>query len=221
MAAVVIDGRRLEIKQNGTFVTYIKPILEPDKCDELGLDPVGEEALKINRIELSQLETAPSLEIAWTNFTQFIYHFNPSKSKWNSLIKAGCNNYKFDDIIIDRICGGHNRKIREAIKKYNIDAKIKEPWGFGPWDEKRNEETLFYPRDNVDIMRVFFWPWMENMPDMDSITMDSMRDFLGMSKENAHDALQDCIDGANVLIRFLKLYRKMLPKIKFAGAFAR
>ena len=50
--------------------------------------------------------------------------------------------------------------------------------------------------------------------------MDSMRDLLGVPKDNAHDALQDVKDTANLLIAFMKLYRKMSPKIKFEQAFA-
>ena len=50
--------------------------------------------------------------------------------------------------------------------------------------------------------------------------MDSMRDLFGMSKENAHDALQDVKDTANLMIGFMKLYRRMAPKVKFEKAFA-
>ena len=51
-------------------------------------------------------------------------------------------------------------------------------------------------------------------------SMDSMRDLFGMSKENAHDALQDVKDTANLMIGFMKLYRRVAPKIKFEKAFA-
>ena len=50
--------------------------------------------------------------------------------------------------------------------------------------------------------------------------MDSMRDLFGMSKENAHDALQDVKDTANLMIGFMKLHRRIAPKIKFEKAFA-
>jgi exonuclease I len=64
------------------------------------------------------------------------------------------------------------------------------------------------------------WMWMENNADVKSLSMDSMRDLFGMSKENAHDALQDVKDTANLMIGFMKLYRRMAPKVKFEKAFA-
>jgi len=64
------------------------------------------------------------------------------------------------------------------------------------------------------------WMWTENNKDIKSISMDSIRDWLGMSKENAHDALQDVKDTAAVLIKFMKLYRYYAPKVQFEKAFA-
>ena len=42
---------------------------------------------------------------------------------------------------------------------------------------------------------------------------------MGLSKENAHDALKDVQDTAEILIRFMKLFRSLSPKIKFRNAF--
>ena len=53
--------------------------------------------------------------------------------------------------------------------------------------------------------------------------MDYMRDYFGMdqtSKDNAHDALQDVKDTANLMIKFLKLQRNLLKKVKFEKSFA-
>ena len=47
-----------------------------------------------------------------------------------------------------------------------------------------------------------------------------MRDYFGMSKDNAHDALGDVLDCAEILIRFLRLHRNMASKIKFRDSFA-
>jgi hypothetical protein len=41
-----------------------------------------------------------------------------------------------------------------------------------------------------------------------------------MSKDNAHDALQDVKDTANILIKFLVMQRNLSKKIKFEKAFA-
>ena len=53
--------------------------------------------------------------------------------------------------------------------------------------------------------------------------MDYLREYMGFpqeSKDNAHDALQDVKDTANLLIGFMKLYRKFSPQVKFEKAFA-
>jgi hypothetical protein len=49
--------------------------------------------------------------------------------------------------------------------------------------------------------------------------MDNLRDYLGISKDGAHDALKDVKDSAEILIRFLKLYRNMANKVKFKDSF--
>ena len=47
-----------------------------------------------------------------------------------------------------------------------------------------------------------------------------MRDLFGISKENAHDALQDVKDTANLMIGFMKLHRRVAKKVTFEKAFA-
>ena len=62
--------------------------------------------------------------------------------------------------------------------------------------------------------------WTENNPDIKSISMDNMRDYMGLSDENAHDALQDVKDTANIMIRFMKFQRSLASRTKFEKAFA-
>jgi hypothetical protein len=61
--------------------------------------------------------------------------------------------------------------------------------------------------------------WTENIVEIKSLSMDAIREWLGISTERAHDAQQDVIDGATILIRFLKLHRHFAPKIKFKDSF--
>ena len=109
---------------------------------------------------------------------------------------AGYNIHGFDMHIVERMCAE-----------------------YGPIDKKRGEQVLFNRIHKIDLMETV-WLWFENNSDVKSISMDSMRDLLGVPKDNAHDALQDVKDTANLLIAFMKLYRKMSPKIKFEKAFA-
>jgi DNA polymerase III alpha subunit (gram-positive type) len=224
LAALVIHGRKLEIHPDSEFKYLIKPIFDEEKCAELNLDPVNDEVLSITGITLEELEKAPSLKTVWEHFQEYISKYNPRKSKWGAPIKTGYNIDKYDGVIIDRICGGHFYQIRKQLNLLLNDKEIArlakqiDPYGFGPWDSDRQEETLFFPRDSVDLMRIV-WMWTENNPDITSLSMDSVRDWLGIDATGAHKADKDVRDGANILIRFLNMHRKFVPNIKFKGSF--
>jgi DNA polymerase III epsilon subunit-like protein len=84
---------------------------------------------------------------------------------------------------------------------------------------KDKSNNIFHPRDKIDLMHVMFL-WFENNDDINSLSLDNMREYLGISKDNAHDALKDVYDCANILIRFLRLHRNQAQKIKFRNSFA-
>ena len=69
---------------------------------------------------------------------------------------------------------------------------------FGPWDADRQSQKLFH--------KIF--------------SMDSLRDRMGLSKDNAHDALQDVKDTANIMIKFMKTHRAVYRNLKIDKAFA-
>ena len=89
----------------------------------------------------------------------------------------------------------------------------------GPYDEKSNRQKLFHQIYKVDLMDNLFM-WTEGDPTIKSISMDSMRERMGISKENAHDALQDVKDTANILIKFMKTHRTVYRNLKIEKAFA-
>ena len=60
--------------------------------------------------------------------------------------------------------------------------------------------------------------WFENNNDIKSLSLDNMRDYFGISKDNAHDAMKDVLDCAAILTRFLRLHRNMASKIKFRNS---
>ena len=84
---------------------------------------------------------------------------------------------------------------------------------------KDDSNNIFHPRDKIDLMHLMFL-WFEDNDDIKSLSLDSMRDYFGMSKDNAHDALGDVHDCAEILIRFLRLHRNQAKKIKFRNSFA-
>ena len=48
----------------------------------------------------------------------------------------------------------------------------------------------------------------------------ALRERMGLSTENAHDALQDVKDTANIFIKLLKTHRAVYQNIEFDKAFA-
>ena len=91
---------------------------------------------------------------------------------------------------------------------------------FGPWDEKRGEQQLFSKVYKIDVMDNV-WMWTEGDPSIKSISMDSLRERMGLSSENAHDALQDVKDTANIMIKFMKTHRAVYRNLKIDKTFTK
>lgn len=228
LGAVAIHGRKLEIHPDSEFCSFIKPVLDPAECERLGLDPFTDEVANKTNISLQDIENAPSLKIVWNEFQQYVNRFNYKQGKWGAPVKCGMNIHNYDNIILNRIAGGHLRKARNELdillergiidKEVVKQVKKLDPYGFGPWDDERDEETLFYPGSNLDLRDVL-WFWFENNTDVKSLSMDSMREYFGIKAEGAHRADKDATDVANLIIKFLKLHRHYGPKVKFKGSF--
>ena len=195
IAAVAIHGRKLKLQPGGTFNSEIRPILDDDKAIEMGLDPLEDEALEITNKTRKELAKAPAPKQVWQKFSNFVNKYNFKKTQFFAPIPVGYNINGFDMHIVERMCQQ-----------------------YGPTNKKTNEQGLFSKINKIDVMDII-WLWTENNPDIKSISMDSMRDWMGLSTENAHDALKDVKDTANILIRFMKFYRSMAPKTKFEKAF--
>ena len=194
LAALALDGRNFSLK--GTFNSEIRPIIDDNEAIAAGLDPLEDEALKITRKTREQLAKAPSLKSVWSKFTKFVDQYNWKSDSFFAPIPVGFNIIGFDMIIINRICQE-----------------------FGPWDKDRQQQKLFSKVYKVDIMDMVFM-WTESDPNIRSIGMDALRDKMGLSKDNAHDALQDVKDSANIFIKFMKTHRAVYQNLSFDKAFA-
>ncbi len=194
IAAIALDGRNFKLK--GTFNSEIKPIIDEEEAIAAGLDPLQDEALKITGKNREALAEAPSLKSVWAKFTKFVSQYNWNGDAFFNPIPVGFNIIGFDMIIINRLC--------------------KE---FGPWDKEREQQKLFSKIYKVDIMDNIF-AWTESDPSVKSISMDALRDRMGLSKENAHDALQDVKDSANIFIKLMKTHRAVYQNMNFDKAFA-
>ena len=195
IAAVAIHGRKLTIQPGGHFESLMRPVLDDDKAIEMGIDPIEDEALAVNGKTREELAKAPQPKTVWKKFANFVNKYNWKKTPYFAPIPAGYNIIGFDLPIVQRLCEQH-----------------------GPVDKKTGKQTLFNKIHKIDMLDTV-WMWMENNADVKSLSMDSMRDLLGMSKENAHDAMQDVKDTANLMIAFMKLHRRIAPKVKFEKAF--
>ena len=194
IAALALDGRNLAVK--GQFNSEIQPIFDDKKAIALGLDPVEDEALKITNKTRDQLAEAPSIKSVWAKFTKFVLQYNWKGDAFFNPIPVGFNIIGFDLIIVDRLC-------RE----------------YGPYDNERKQQKLFSKVYKIDIMDNIF-TWTESDPSVRSISMDSLRERMGLSSNGAHDALQDVKDEANIFIKLLKTHRAVYQNLNFDKAFA-
>jgi DNA polymerase III epsilon subunit-like protein len=203
IAAVIIDPIRLEIVDNSEFNITCKPeVMEknPEYRYDTDIIDFHAKVRGCSQEEIyAQWRTYTSQEIAWNSFVTYLekYHCGNRKKKnlFSAPIAAGYNINKFDMKIINRL----------SEKYKNIETKEK-------------KSNLFYPRDVLDIMNLVFY-WFENISEIKSYSLDTVRDYLGISKEGAHDALKDVKDCAEILIRFIRLHRNLGNKIKFKGSF--
>ena len=83
---------------------------------------------------------------------------------------------------------------------------------------KEGRNGIFFPRDVIDIINLMFY-WFEQNGELKSYSLDSVRDYFGISKEGAHDAIKDIKDSAEIMIRFMKLHRRLANNIKFKDSF--
>lgn len=204
IAAIMIDPYRLEVIPDSEFNITIRPEALENNIDyAYGDSDVLDFHAKVRSSTkesiLSDWKSYQKQENGWKLFVSYLnmYHSrsNGKKSCFTAPIAAGYNINRFDLRIMERLS-----------KKYdNLN--------------KEGRSDLFYPRDVIDLMNLVFY-WFEGNNELKNYTLDNLRDYLGISKEGAHDALKDVKDTADILIRFLRLHRNISNKVKFKSAFA-
>tara|TARA_Y100001938_G_scaffold116092_1_gene159824 strand:+ start:2748 stop:3422 length:675 start_codon:yes stop_codon:yes gene_type:complete len=194
IAAIALDGRNFKLK--GEFNSMMRPIIDDDEAIAAGVDPLEEGALKVTGQTRSKLARAPLPKGVWKKFCAFVNKYNWKGTPYFAPIPAGFNILGYDMHIVNRLC-----------KEY------------GPWDDKRQQQKLFHQIYKIDVMDDV-WLWTEGDPNVKSISMDSLRERMGLSSENAHDALQDVKDTANIFIKLQKSRRAVYRNMKFEKAFA-
>jgi DNA polymerase III epsilon subunit-like protein len=186
--------------------------LEPYPAEEGGefcslmkplyFDRLNDKALAVNGKTREMLKAAPDQKVVWNHFVEWVMRFNKNRNTFTAPLAAGKNIRNFD------------LKFVEVLNRLHCP--------------KKEKTILFNPRIHVELEDIIFM-WFENEKNPEKWNMDALRDYFGMSKNNAHDALQDCRDTGEVIVRFLKLHRKLQsmkakdgsPMIKFKGSLAK
>lgn len=203
IAAIIVDPNRLEIIPDSEFNISLKPsALDEDENYDYSDSDVLDFHSKVQGCSkedvLDKWKEYPKQELGWKSFVSYLdmYHTRSErKSCFTAPIAAGYNINRFDLKIVERL----------STKYKNVN--------------KEGRTNLFYPRDVIDVMNLVFY-WFEGNNELKNYTMDHLREYFGMDKDNAHDALKDVKDTAELLIRFLKLHRNISKKIRFKNSFA-
>jgi DNA polymerase III epsilon subunit-like protein len=202
IAAIMVDPVKLEIISDSEFNINLKPAaLDQNASYAYEDSDVLDFHAKVRGCAkddiLESWKSYPKQEAGWKMFTSYLemYHLRSDrKSCFTAPIAAGYNINRFDLPIMQKL----------SVKYKNVN--------------KEGNSSLFYPRDVIDVMNLIFY-WFEASKDLKSYSLDNLRDYLGISKEGAHDALKDVKDSAEIMIRFLKLHRKLGAKVKFRNSF--
>jgi len=201
IAAVIIDPIKLEIIPNSEFNINFKPEVLEQNNDYVYTTDILDFHSKVKGCSkddvLNEWKNYPKQQQSWNMFINYLdkYHSRSSKkSQFSAPIAAGYNINRFDLKIIDRLS-----------QKYGNT-------------NKENTSDIFYPRDVIDVMNIIFY-WFEHNPDLKSYTLDSLREYFGIDKKGAHDAIKDVKDTAEIMIRFMKLHRNIASKVKFKNSF--
>jgi len=181
LAALALDGRNF--KPKGSFNSEIRAEIDDEKAIAAGLGPIEQGALNVTGKTREAIDEAPELKVVWNKFVQFVEKYNWKGTTFFAPIPVGFNIIGYDLIIIDRLCKQ-----------------------FGQWDEKKKKQKIFHQIHKVDVMDNLFC-WTEGDPSIKSLSMAAQRKRMGMPDDNAHDALQDVKDTANIMIKFMKIHR--------------
>ncbi len=199
LSAIIIDPRSLKLVEGAEFNSNIRP----DDMDKENYVKDHQEVIAWHSKNhgcqpediVQTWENSPSEKLVWKNFVNFLagHHDQNKKSQFQAPIPCGHNILRFDMVIINRLC-----------KKYkNVD--------------KEGNQNIFYMRDTVDLMHWMF-ACFENRSDLKSYSMDVMRDYFDMKRDGAHDSLVDVKQTAELIVRFMGLFRKNCKSVSFKGS---
>jgi len=199
LAAVPINPETLEIKKSHAFNTIIRP---PGIDTEEYFDPERIKTIEWHASHagctyeeiVEKWKDGMDQKTAWKNFCAYCkkYMVDKKPGQWfPQPIPVGYNIIGYDLLIARRLAKAHKT-------------------GF-PMGEV----------NKIDIYDMLF-SWMENLYEPFDLKMDTLRQWLGLTSEGqAHSALADVFEEAEIFVRFMKFQRKQSSVEKFKGAFSR
>lgn len=197
IAAVAVNPRTLAIEQESFKIT-VKPegIDDPSYFTEDRLKTIDWHAKTrgVTRDDIINLwKNGTEEKVAWKNFVMYCNKYNLGNNKDSSFLRK------------DPIPVGYNIINFDIpiIKRYAAKFKDKMPF------------SEVWKVDVMDELFLFF----ENLQEPKNLKMDTVRDFFGIQSAQAHEALSDVMDEAQVFVRFLKFIRSQSRVEKFKGAF--
>jgi DNA polymerase III epsilon subunit-like protein len=182
LGGIILDRNNLSIVDR--FESLFKPT---------DFSTLEEEALKVNRLKVEDLEKAPETPIVWQQFVAWVgkYNIHKNKSTFGACIQAGYNINNFDAVIINRYCEM-----------------------YGPFDKKRKQQKIFNQVQKYDVMDILQF-FTESNQEVTSLSLGNILEYMGVSEEErhkAHNAMIDVLFTAAILIKLLKAGRYLTAK---------
>lgn len=189
LAAIMIEPRKLELMEGSIFESDVRPpdIDQPDyfeKHKSTILFHANNKKKSVDEI-LTRWRNAPTQEQVWRNFADYLLKYHTGTG----------NKTKF------------TAPIPAGSNIIGFDLPIADLL-----NQKYGIKTMWHMRDRIDAMYLFFL-WFEDLDEPEKYNMDCIREFLGMSQDGAHTAIQDVKDTAQIILKMLKVHRLTAKKV--------
>lgn len=161
--------------------------LYPERLDS----PGAAKALECNRKTKAEILAAPDQGIVWNKFLKWVANFKNTKAPFGG----------------NPIAGGKNIR--------NFDSKFMDALNL-LHSPKKEKTRVFSDRYTLDL-EDFLFHWFCHDDTIPNVKMDTIREYFGMDTTNSHDALCDCQQTGDLIMKFLRLYRSLAKKTTPAG----
>jgi DNA polymerase III epsilon subunit-like protein len=166
-------------------------LARPENLDEVDDTEAKRKSLSVSGITKQDLAGAPVVGAVVRAFADHVKRVCGRKKA----APAGYNIVNFDLPLYDRLCRQHGLADKDGRNKSFVTGLV--------LDMKEDVNRWFY-----------------NAPELHFPSFDNVRKLFGMSTDRAHRAMFDVKSEAWVLVKMLRLYQSVRPKVQFAGSAA-